>query len=84
MPTFDKRELCNVMGADFKNHAFPAADLEPGGSSPRTEADTRNRKVPRPIEFPAGPELGRVVAACLSTEIRERTPRPQLAGRLQN
>ena len=26
------------MGADSKNHAFPAADLEPGDYSPRTEA----------------------------------------------
>ena len=48
------------MGADSKNHAFPAADLEPGGYLPRTEAGISNRKVPRPIGFPAGPELGHV------------------------
>jgi len=56
------------MGADSKNHSFPAADLEPGGSSPRTEADTKNRKVSRRIQFPAGLQSGQVLDACHATE----------------
>ena len=56
------------MGADSKNHAFPAADLEPGDYSPRTEAGISNRKVPRQIDFPAGLQSGQVLDACHATE----------------
>jgi hypothetical protein len=62
------------MGADSKNHSFPAADLEPGGYPPGIEADTKNQKVSRRIQFPAGLQSGQVVDACHAKEQGLTTP----------